>query len=59
MRRFCIDQASAFIEGKNEHNWRERSAVRWPGRVPWPSPLTGNTPQAAIKASSRAGEFKP
>lgn len=38
MRRLCVDQANAFIaEQKNEHNWRERSAVRWLGRVLGPS----------------------
>lgn len=57
MRRFCVDQANAFIAGgKKEHDLRERSAVRWLGRVPWPSPLTANTSQAAFKASFRAGE---
>lgn len=60
MRRFCVDQINAFLaEGKNEHDLRERSAVRWLGRVPWPSPLTANTPQAEFKASFRAGEFNP
>lgn len=60
MRRFCVDQANAFIAvRKNEHDLRERSAVRWLGRVPWPSPLTANTPQAAFEASFRAGEFEP
>lgn len=59
MRRLCIDQASAFIEGKNEHNRRERSAVRWLGRVLGPPSLIANTPRAAFKASLRAGEFKP
>lgn len=60
MRRFCIDQANAFIaEQKNEHNWRERSAVRWLGRVLGPPSLIANTPRAAFKASLRAGEFKP
>lgn len=60
MRRLCVEQANAFIaERKNEHNLRERSAVCWLGRVPWPSPLTANTPQAAFMASFRAGEFNP
>lgn len=60
MRRFCVDQANAFIlGGNNEHELRGRSAVRWLGRMPWPFPLAANTPQAAFKASFRAGEFKP
>lgn len=60
MRRFCVDQANAFIAGgKKEHDLRERSAVRWLGRVPWPSPLTANTSQAAFKASLRADRVKP
>lgn len=38
MRRLCVDQANAFIaEQKNEQNLRERSAVRWLGRVLGPS----------------------
>lgn len=60
MRRLCVDQANAFIaEQKNEHNSRERSAVRWLGRVLGPSLSHANTPRAAFKASLRAGEFKP
>lgn len=60
MPRLCVDQANAFVaEQKNEHDLRERSAVRWLGRVPWPSPIPADTPQAAFKASFRAGEFKP
>lgn len=59
MRRLCVDQANTFLaEGKNEHDLRERSAVRWLERVPWPSPLTANTSQAAFKASLRADHFK-
>lgn len=59
MRPLCVDQANAFIaEQKNEHNLRERSAVRWLGRVLGPS-LIANTPRAAFEASLRAGEFKP
>lgn len=59
MRRFCVDQINAFIaEGKNEHDLRERSARSWLARVPWPSPLTANTSQAAFKASFRADHFK-
>lgn len=60
MRRCCMsNQINSFIEGKNEHDLRGRSAVRWLGRMPWPSPLAANARQAAFKASFRAGEFKP
>lgn len=59
MRRFCIDQANTLIEGKNERVLRERSGVRWLGRVPGPSPLIAITPQPAFKASFRADDFKP
>lgn len=60
MRRFCVDQINSFIaEAKNEHDLRERSGVRWLGRVPGPSPRIANTPPPAFKASFRADDFKP
>lgn len=60
MRRFCVDQINAFIaEGKNEHDLRERSGVRWLRRVLGPSPLIASTPRSAFKASLRAGHVKP
>lgn len=60
MRRFCVDQVNAFIaEGKNEHDLRERSGVRWLRRVLGPSPLIASTSGYAVKASLRADHFKP
>lgn len=60
MRRFCVDQVNAFIaEGKNEHDLRERSGVRWLRRVLGPYPLLASAPGSAAKASLRADHFKP
>lgn len=60
MRRLCVDQINAFLaEGKNEHDLRGRSAVRWLRRVLGPSPLIASTPRATFKASLRAGPVKP
>lgn len=61
MRRFCVDQINnAFIaEGKNEHDLRGRSGVRWLRRVLGPSPLIASTPRSTFKASLRAGHVKP
>ncbi|MFB6418736.1 MULTISPECIES: hypothetical protein [Bradyrhizobium] len=60
MRRIYDDQINAFmVEAMNEHDLRERSGVRWRGRVPGLSPLIANTPRPASKASFRADDFKP
>lgn len=60
MRRFWLDQINAFTaKGKNEHDLRERSGVRWLRRVLGPSPLIASTPGSAVKASLRADHFKP
>ena len=52
----------AFIGERNaetESAIREIGRVRWLGRLPWLSPLTPGTLQAAFKASFRADDFKP
>lgn len=60
MRRCHDDQINAFIaEAMNEHDLRERSGVRWRGRVPGLSPLIANAPRPAFEASFRADDFKP
>lgn len=38
---------------------REMGRVRWLGRLPWLSPLTADTLQAAFQASFRADDFNP
>ncbi|MFB6452207.1 hypothetical protein [Bradyrhizobium tunisiense] len=59
MRRVYVDQINTFIaEGKNVHELRERSGVRWLGRVPRLFPVAANTPQPAFKASFRGDDFK-
>lgn len=59
-RRFWLDQINAFIaEGKNEHDLRERSGMRWLSRVLGPSPLIASTLRSTFKASLRVGHFKP
>lgn len=52
----------AFIGERNaeaQSAIREMERVRWLGRLPWLSPLTADTLQAAFKASFRADDFKP
>ncbi|WFU14609.1 dethiobiotin synthase [Bradyrhizobium sp. CB3481] len=51
----------AFIGERNSENESaicEIGRVRWLGRLPWLSPLTAGTLQAAFKASFRADDFK-
>ncbi|MBT1516482.1 dethiobiotin synthase [Bradyrhizobium sp. SRL28] len=51
----------AFIGERNaetEIAIREIGRVRWLGRLPWLSPLTPDTLQAAFKTSFRADDFK-
>jgi len=52
----------AFIGERNAENESaicEIGRVRWLGRLPWLSPLTADTLQAAFKASFRRDDFKP
>lgn len=52
----------AFIDERNAETQvaiREMGRVRWLGRLPWLSPLTADTLQAAFQASFRADDFKP
>lgn len=52
----------AFIGERNAETQsaiREIGRVRWLGRLPWVSPLTADTLQAAFKGSFRADDFKP
>lgn len=52
----------AFIGERNAENESaicEIGRVRWLGRLPWLSPLTAGTLQAAFKASFRRVDFKP
>ncbi|MGV7217543.1 dethiobiotin synthase [Bradyrhizobium sp. UFLA05-112] len=51
----------AFIGERNAETQtiiREMGRVRWLGRLPWLSPLTADTLEAAFKASFRADSFK-
>ncbi|WP_377829316.1 dethiobiotin synthase [Bradyrhizobium lupini] len=51
----------AFIGERNAETQtaiREIGRVRWLGRLPWLSPLTADTLQAAFKTSFRADDFK-
>lgn len=51
----------AFIGERNAETQtiiREMGRVRWLGRLPWLSPLTADTLQAAFKDSFRADSFK-
>lgn len=52
----------AFIGERNSETESaicEIGRVRWLGRLPWLSPLTADTLQAAFKASFRGDDFKP
>ncbi|MGY3463017.1 dethiobiotin synthetase [Bradyrhizobium sp. LM3.4] len=52
----------AFIGERNAETQvaiREMGRVRWLGRLPWLSPLTADTLQAAFQASFRADDFNP
>jgi dethiobiotin synthetase len=52
----------AFIGERNAENESaicEIGQVRWLGRLPWLSPLTSDTLQAAFNGSFRPDDFKP